>query len=77
MLALGEVGEIAEYRLDGDIIGVSLWAPHQLPLPAGNGGLHELEIHVTNSMANEYEGAQLPAGLIGPVHLLTPHPERT
>jgi len=57
VLALGEVGEIAEYRLDGDIGGVSLWAPHQLPVPAGNGRPHELEIHVTNSMANEYEGS--------------------
>ena len=71
-LDLGEVGQIAEYRLDGQVIGVSLWAPYSLPLPAGCAGTHLLEIHITNSMANEYEGAQLPAGLIGPVHLHTP-----
>jgi hypothetical protein len=73
LLDLGEVGEIAEYRLDGEVIGVSLWAPHQLQLPAGRGGMHQIEIHVTNSMANEYDGAQLPAGLIGPVRFHAIH----
>ena len=33
-------------------------------------GRHSLEVRVTNSMANAYEGAQFPSGLIGPVQLV-------
>ncbi len=76
-LDLGRVGDIAECSLDGAVVGVSLWAPHLIPLPCIGEGEHELEIHVTNSMANEYEGAQLPSGLFGPVRfLITPTPRK-
>jgi hypothetical protein len=34
------------------------------------GGEHQLELRITNSMANAYEGVQSPSGLIGPVNLI-------
>lgn len=73
VLDLGRVGDLAEVFVDGEPAGVCLWAPHRLAL-ADDGctlspGAHQLEVRVTNSMANEYEGAQLPSGLMGPVRL--------
>ena len=68
---LGGVGDIAEVIVDGSSEGVRMWAPYEVfftgPVAAGR---HRIEVRVTNSMANEYEGAQLPSGLIGPVHLI-------
>ena len=68
---LGAVGDIAEVSVDGTSAGVRMWAPYEvfftgLVAP----GRHRIEVRVTNSMANEYEGAQLPSGLIGPVRLI-------
>ena len=70
-LDLGDMGDIAEASLDGEPAGVRMWAPHRIPL-AGPlaAGRHRLEVRVTNSMANAYEGTQLPSGLLGPVHLI-------
>lgn len=73
VLDAGQVGDIAECRVDGDIVDTALWAPHRLQLPPGTGAEQQIELHVTNSMANEYEGAQLPSGLLGPVRLHIPH----
>ncbi len=70
-LDLGQVGEIAAVYLDGQEVGVRMWAPYIFDLSAREPGLHQLEIHVTNSMANEYEGLQLPSGLLGPVRLFS------
>ena len=68
---LGAVGDIAEVILDGNPAGVRMWAPYEVgfagPVAAGR---HRIEVRVTNSMANEYEGAQRPSGLIGPVRLI-------
>ena len=68
---LGAVGDIAEVIVDGTSAGVRMWAPYEVfftgPATAGR---HRIEVRVTNSMANEYEGAQLPSGLIGPVRLI-------
>jgi hypothetical protein len=73
-LDLGAVGDLAEVLLDGQPCGVRLWAPYRLDLgPAIQPGVHDLEVRVTNSMANAFEGAQLPSGLMGPVHLLPRH----
>ena len=70
-LDLGAVGDIAEVTLDDKPAGVRMWAPYRV-LVAGpvNAGRHRLEVRVTNSMANAYEGAQLPSGLMGPVRLV-------
>ena len=70
-LDLGAVGDIAEALLDGEPAGVRMWAPYRTPLTAPvAAGRHTLEVRVSNSMANAYEGAQLPSGLIGPVQLI-------
>ena len=70
VLDLGTVGDIAEALLDGEPAGVRMWASYRISLTAPvAAGRHSLEVRVTNSMANAYEGAQLPSGLIGPVHL--------
>ena len=70
-LDLGAVGDIAEALLDGEPAGVRMWAPYRIPLTAPvAAGRHTLEVRVSNSMANAYEGAQLPSGLIGPVQLI-------
>ena len=74
LLDLGRVGDIAEVLLDGKRVGVRMWAPYSFSL----GRLlaadtHRLEVRVTNSMANAYEGAQCPSGLMGPVYLTLQH----
>ncbi len=73
-LDLGEVGDIAEAFVNGARVGVVAWSPYVLPLGAQlREGANRLEVHVTNSMANEYDGKQMPSGLIGPVQLLDGH----
>ncbi len=69
-LDLGDVGDIAEVLVDGKSVGSRLWAPHVVPLGPVEAGMHEVEVRVTNSMANEFEGMQLPSGLMGPVTLI-------
>ena len=70
LLDLGKVGDIAEVLIDGEPVALKLWAPYRMPLPFQNSGKHQLEIRVTNSMANAFEGIQAPSGLIGPVSLI-------
>ena len=67
---LGAVGDIAEVIVDGTSAGARMWAPYEILLPPAAAGRHRIEIRVTNSMANEYEGAQCPSGLMGPVQLI-------
>ena len=69
-LDLGRVGNIAEVWLNGDPIGVLPWAPYVLEISeACRPGANDLEVRVTNTMANHYDGLQLPSGLMGPVVL--------
>ena len=69
-LDLGSVGEIAEVFINGTHAGVRPWAPYVLPVDGLMvAGRSELEVRVTNSMANEFEGMRLPSGLLGPVVL--------
>jgi hypothetical protein len=68
-LDLGLVGDIAEVLVDGTSVGSRMWAPHDIYFE-GTAGKHSVEVRVTNSMANSYEGMQLPSGLIGPVNLV-------
>ncbi|WJH33866.1 hypothetical protein N6H14_28365 [Paenibacillus sp. CC-CFT747] len=71
-LDLGEVGEIAEVQVNGQEAGILLWAPYRLDItPYLRAGRNELEIRVTNSLANRLDESPLPAGLIGPVVLET------
>lgn len=71
-LDLGRVGEIAEVVLNGVPIGARAWAPHVLSLgDVRLSSVNSLEVRVTNSMANAYEGAQRLSGLMGPVAVRT------
>ena len=70
-LDLGQVGDSAAVFLDGQRVGVRMWAPYRVCLGSGlAAGTYRLEVRVTNSMANEYEGSQRPSGLLGPVTLV-------
>ncbi|MEZ4656933.1 MAG: hypothetical protein R2911_05125 [Caldilineaceae bacterium] len=66
-LDLGGVGDIAEVRLNGQLVGVRAWAPYVLRIDAAcQSGDNQLAVRVTNSAANFYEGMQLPSGLLTP-----------
>ena len=70
-LDLGQVGDSAAVFLDGEQVEVRMWAPYRVCLGRGLApGTYRLEVRVTNSMANEYEGSQRPSGLMGPVTLV-------
>ena len=70
VLDLGHVGDIAEVLLDGTSVGVRMWAPYHVSLGTVAPGRHTVEVCVTNSMANAYEGMQMPSGLMGPVAIV-------
>ncbi|MCB9152291.1 MAG: hypothetical protein H6641_26350 [Caldilineaceae bacterium] len=64
-LDLGRVGDIAEACVNGVLAGVCAWAPYVLRIDAAcQSGDNQLEIRITNSAANFYEGMQLPSGLL-------------
>lgn len=68
---LGQVGEVAVVAVNGSVAGQSLWGPYGIDTPGSlwQSGANELQVAVTNSAANFYEGALLPSGLMGPVYL--------
>lgn len=69
-LDLGQVGDIAEIWLNGTQVGLCAWAPYHLRIDGHcEVGDNRLEVWVTNSIANFYEGMQRPSGLLGPVLL--------
>lgn len=69
-LDLGQVGDIAEVWLNGALVGICAWAPYHLHIDGYcQVGDNRLELWVTNSIANFYEGLQRPSGLLGPVLL--------
>lgn len=74
VLDLGQVGDIAEVLVDGRPVSLRMWAPYRASLGVGLApGRHRLEIRITNTMANAYEGVQSPSGLMGPVSLVARH----
>lgn len=69
-LDLGRVGDIAEVHLNGQRAGVRAWGPYLYNIASlARAGVNELDVRVTNSIANRFDGAQLPSGLMGPVVL--------
>jgi hypothetical protein len=68
---LGAVGEAAEVHVNGAAQGFAMWAPYRVATAgaAWRPGRNVLEVRVTNSAANAYEGALRPSGLLGPVQL--------
>jgi len=70
VLDLGAVHEIAEVRINGREAGVGMWAPYTFDISRFvKSGSNRIEIAVTNSLANRYDGLSLPSGLIGPVRI--------
>lgn len=68
LLDLGEIGHTARVSLNGNDVGLSFAPPHRLPIGESlKNGKNLLVIEVT-SLANP----ELPAGLLGPVRLITP-----
>jgi len=68
LLDLGKVGDIARVIINGRIAAVLGWAPYTTRITdLVRPGRNVLDIAVTNSMANAYEGFQLASGLMGPV----------
>lgn len=69
-LDLGAVGDIVAVVMNGQPVGTCAWAPYQLPLgDSCRQGKNQLDLYVTNSIANFYEGLQRPSGLLGEVRL--------
>lgn len=69
-LDLGDVGDIAEVIINGEQAGVCAWAPYVLRVDEQCcAGVNHLEVRVTNSIANFYEGLQLKSGLLGREYL--------
>ena len=70
-LDLGTVGDATEVVVDGAVAGWTMWPPHRVQLGHRlRPGPHQVEVRVTNTMANAYDGAQRPSGLIGPTGLI-------
>ena len=70
-LDLGRVGEAASVLVNGKEVGWALWAPYRIVTgkDAWVQGDNVLEVRVTNTAANAYEGALYPSGLMGPGRL--------
>ncbi|MFD6133876.1 hypothetical protein [Isoptericola sp. NPDC060257] len=68
-LDLGEVGDAATVSVDGVVAGHAPAAPYVVDLGALAPGSRTVEVLVSNSAANWYEGDRRPSGLIGPVTL--------
>jgi hypothetical protein len=72
VLDLGEVHEIAEVRINGREAGVAMWAPYTFDiLHTLQHGTNRITVAVTNSLANRYDSAAQPSGLLGPVRIET------
>lgn len=69
-LDLGRVEDIAEISIDDMPPAVLPWSPykHKIKLTAGR---HSIKVTVSNAPGNMFRNANLPAGLLGPVRILT------
>ncbi|MEU2201253.1 hypothetical protein [Isoptericola sp. NPDC019482] len=74
-LDLGVVGEAATVSVDGVVVGHALAAPYEVDLGTLAPGTRTLDVLVSNSAANWYEGDRRPSGLMGPVILSTSGPK--
>ncbi|MEZ4618885.1 MAG: hypothetical protein R2867_25685 [Caldilineaceae bacterium] len=69
-LDLGTVDDIADLWINDQRVGCCGWSPYCFRIDTFcHSGVNTLTVHVTNSIANHYEGLQLPSGLLGPVVL--------
>ncbi len=71
-LDLGQVRDIAEVLVNDEPAGVALWSPYVIEVSDEiRTGDNTVQVRVTNSQANYYDGLQLPSGLLGPVRVRT------
>lgn len=70
-LDLGVVGELARVEVNGVAVAELLWAPYRTEIDPAllHLGDNVIQVLVTNSSANAFEGALRPSGLIGPIVL--------
>ena len=69
-LDLGQVRDVAEVELNGDVLGRRLWRPYRLDVAqALRQGENHITVRVTNTLSNR-NGKPLPSGLLGPVRLV-------
>jgi hypothetical protein len=70
-LDLGNVGDWAVVKLNGEDLGPRFWAPFQWDVAKTlKDGQNELVVEVTNSFANRYAPKKArPSGLMGPVQI--------
>lgn len=70
VLDLGTVHDIAKLYINHREIGVKMWGPYAFEIfNYVNEGHNVLTVEVTNSLANRYNQADLPSGMLGPVTL--------
>ncbi len=76
-LDLGEVKNIGDVRINGKSAGVRLWLPYRFEITGLlKAGPNQVEIGVTNTLANRYGQGRPglpekpPSGLLGPVRLV-------
>lgn len=70
VLDLGQVHELARVFLNGEEVGIGMWKPYRFSIHEQlREGVNRLRVDVTNTLANRYDKASLPSGLIGPVIL--------
>lgn len=64
--------DIAEVLVNDEPVGVALWSPYVIEVSDEiRTGDNTVQVRVTNSQANYYDGLQLPSGLLGPVRVRT------
>lgn len=68
LLDAGTVGDFAVLTVNGQNLGVRLWAPYHWDVTGAlRDGKNVLELAVTNSRVNQFGKKRRPSGLIGPV----------
>ena len=61
MLELGQVGNLAEVELNGQVLGVTWMAPYRLDITrAVRAGANKLVVRVTNTLINRVSGMKTP-----------------
>ncbi len=71
VLDLGEVKDCAEVYLNGELLDSLVWRPYRVDI---TGKIKQrsnlLEVVVSNTVANKFEGKDIPSGLLGPVEII-------
>ncbi|GGO72149.1 glycosylhydrolase-like jelly roll fold domain-containing protein [Nocardioides deserti] len=69
-LDLGEVRDIAQVTVNGEVLPRALWAPYVVDVTdALRAGTNTIEVRVTNTLLNRRSKTPPPSGLLGPVVL--------